>query len=120
MSGSNAFHVYWIRASCGNRHYIGATVSPQRRLRQHNGDLCGGAKRTRGRGPWTFVCIVSGFRTWREALQFEWAFNNHSRRCRSVEGRLSALDLLMRRDRWTSNAPPSSEVPLTVRMWPAD
>ena len=65
-------YVYWIRA--GQRHYIGATVNPSRRLRQHNGELTGGAARTHGCGVWTIEKLVTGFRTWKEALQFEWAF----------------------------------------------
>ena len=101
-----AYFVYWIVS--GRLSYIGATVAPHRRLRQHNGELAGGARRTRSRTDWRFKCIVSGFRTWQEALQFEWAFKYHSRRCRGVESRALALTALMERERWTANAPLAS------------
>jgi len=110
------FHVYWIQS--GSKNYIGATVSPARRLRQHNGEITGGARRTRNKGPWSFFCVVTGFRTWREALQFEWAFKFYTKRCRCIISRQTALQTLINRDRWTSNAPPSCEVPLTVEYEP--
>ena len=61
------YYVYWIRAA-KNLHYIGATTRPVKRLKQHNGEMKGGAMRTNNKGPWRFHCIISGFRTWKEAL----------------------------------------------------
>ena len=109
---SPMYFVYWIQS--GRRAYIGATVDPRKRLRQHNGELAGGACRTRDRGPWKFECVISGFRTWKEALQYEWAFKYYSRRCRSVRTRRNALDTLNTRDRWTSHSPLAAEVPLRI------
>ena len=113
------FYVYWISTPTGRRHYIGATVKPERRLRQHNGDIKGGARRTRGQ-VWRFKCIVTGFRTWREALQFEWAFKYHCRGCRSVLQRQRALENLMHKPQWTSKSPPSADVPLTICLYADD
>lgn len=107
-------HVYWIVS--GRRNYIGATVDPVHRLRQHNRDITGGARRTDG-GVWKMRCLVSGFRTWREALQFEWALKRACRRTRTDSQRVDALNGLLRREQWTSNAPPACDVPLTVRHY---
>ena len=110
------YFVYWIQSR--ERAYIGATVDPTRRLRQHNGEITGGASRTRGKGPWHYHCIVSGFRTWKEALQYEWAAKYYTRRCRSVATRMKAIQGIATRERWTSNSPLASEVPLHTEHQP--
>ena len=110
------YFVYWIQS--GPRAYIGATVDPRKRLRQHNGELVGGAARTRNRGPWHFHCVISGFRSWKEALQYEWAAKYYTRRARGIHARTEAMEILNRRHRWTSNSPLAADVPLTVEYTP--
>jgi predicted GIY-YIG superfamily endonuclease len=52
--------VYLI--STGKRTYVGSTTDPQRRLRQHNSEIRGGARATKPfPGQWKLVCWVSGF-----------------------------------------------------------
>jgi predicted GIY-YIG superfamily endonuclease len=48
-------------------------------LRQHNGQLSGGARATAG-GQWTRVCHITGFPHERAALQFEWAWKHFSKK----------------------------------------
>ncbi|GHD36538.1 GIY-YIG nuclease family protein [Parahalioglobus pacificus] len=46
----DCWHVYLLRCSDGTL-YTGIAKDLQRRLRQHNGELAGGPKYTRGRRP---------------------------------------------------------------------
>ena len=41
--------------------YIGFTLNPSRRLRQHNGEIAAGAKKTSRKRPWKMLCVVYGF-----------------------------------------------------------
>ncbi|KAL1922331.1 uncharacterized protein VTP21DRAFT_9870 [Calcarisporiella thermophila] len=59
--------------------YVGSTPHPIRRLRQHNGEIKGGAYKTRKKRPWQMVLIVHGFPTRLAALQFEWVWQNPHR-----------------------------------------
>ncbi|CCW70937.1 unnamed protein product [Phytomonas sp. Hart1] len=75
------FHCVYLLTSldrlCEGDCYIGYTLNPLRRLRQHNGELVNGAKRTRRRGrPWALVCCLSGFPDDHAALKFEWGWQH--------------------------------------------
>ena len=115
---ADAYCVYLLRSEGRpGRTYVGSTNHATRRLRQHNGELCGGAKSpTRGR-PWRHAAIVSGFRTHSEALSFEWMWKAMPpRRRHGLPARYDKLRDLLRRDRWTRRAPLAEEVALTVTL----
>ena len=79
------FHCYLLRSlnpKHPNKTYVGFTTDPYRRLRQHNGIIKGGARRTshrHGGQPWEFTVIVHGFPTQVKGLQFEWAWQHVDR-----------------------------------------
>jgi structure-specific endonuclease subunit SLX1 len=71
--------VYILSNECNtcNKTYVGWTVNPGRRIRQHNGQIKGGAKRTCQRvksccaGRWRFAAHIAGFKSRHDALGFE-------------------------------------------------
>lgn len=66
--------VYVLRArrpDGGVIHYTGATNDPDRRLRQHNGELVGGARFTRSYRPWERVALYGPFDGRGEAQRVE-------------------------------------------------
>ncbi len=53
-------------------NYIGFTINPNKRLKQHNKELKGGAKYTSKYNNWNYLFIIEGFKSKKEALQCEW------------------------------------------------
>ena len=76
-------YVYLLVSTSGNT-YVGATVDLNRRLRQHNKEIKGGAHATGikvAQGEtWIRAAHVSGFPDWQAALQFEWRWKQLSRK----------------------------------------
>ncbi len=78
------------------RTYVGMTVDPTRRIRQHNGELVGGAKATIACRPHEMYCIIKGFPTINEAMSYEWHIKHadgkrRSNKFKGIEGRLHGL-----------------------------
>ena len=96
--------------------YAGVSPDPVKRLRKHNGEIAGGAKYTLSKGPgWTHVCLVHGFPTKIQALQFEWAVKHVPPRDKGgLISRLQKLYTVLNKAYWTSKAPLASTMPLQL------
>jgi len=111
-----SFFVYLLLSTNGNT-YIGATVDLDRRLRQHNNEIKGGAHATGikvSKGEtWTRAIHVAGFPDWPAALQFEWRWKQLSRKLSikilPLERRIIALKQLLSLERPTTKALAYSE-----------
>lgn len=113
-----SFYVYLL-VSSKNATYVGATVDLERRLRQHNKEIKGGAHATGMKVEkgevWSRAAHVKGFPDWPAALQFEWRWKQLSRKLPTkmfpLERRMKALEQLLALDRPTSKALAYSEWP---------
>ncbi len=102
---SDTFFCYLLFTENLRQTYIGATVDPNRRLRQHNQELTGGARRTKG-FVWQRALYVGGFPDWTATLQFEWSWKRHGRGLVGLAGKLRALLNLLHSEKSTSTATP--------------
>ncbi|VVU95490.1 hypothetical protein CPAV1605_1241 [seawater metagenome] len=108
------WNVYLIKNK--NCTYVGATPDTKKRIRKHNGELPGGAKYTKSKGPgWEYVCIISGFTNKIDALRFEWAFKHQKpKKASGLKNRIKKLKELIKKEKWTESSPLSSTVPLKI------
>eukprot|EP00764_Aduncisulcus_paluster_P000819 gnl/Carplike_NY0171/1116_a1517_766.p1 GENE.gnl/Carplike_NY0171/1116_a1517_766~~gnl/Carplike_NY0171/1116_a1517_766.p1 ORF type:complete len:434 (+),score=81.51 gnl/Carplike_NY0171/1116_a1517_766:24-1325(+) len=97
-----------------NQCYIGFTINPRRRIRQHNGEIKQGARKTKRKRPWKMVCFVSGFSCRTAALQFEWQWQHPAKvadvqdyipqhsfgSVKSIRFHMFVLGLLLRKSQW--------------------
>ena len=106
-----SFFVYLLLSS-DNATYVGATVDIDRRLRQHNKEISGGAFATGAKvvkgETWIRVAHIEGFPDWQAALQFEWRWKQMSRKIKinmhPLQRRMTALKQLLQLERPTSKA----------------
>ena len=113
-------YVYLLLATpFRNATYVGATVDLDRRLRQHNKEIKGGATATSIRvikgDTWIRAAYVQGFPDWQAALQFEWRWKQLSRKLPTnmdpLLKRMKALKELLSLERSTTKAKAYSEWP---------
>lgn len=110
---SKTFYCYLLRSlnpRYKNYTYGGSTNDLKRRLRQHNGEITGGAKTTKGKGPWQYFMLLEGFSTYNEALSCEWRIKHPTNAKRrptkysGVEGRVISMNLVLNTTTWTSQS----------------
>jgi len=117
MSSDTDYCVYCLQSTVNiKRTYIGCTNNRTRRIRQHNGEITGGARMTRSNRPWRYAFYASGL-TKREALQLEWAMK-HKRAsgCSGLQGRLKTYSRLMKLERWCRKAPLLSKIRHRIKL----
>jgi len=121
---SNSHFVYLLASTTSRRTYVGYTVNLARRLRQHNGEIKGGAKYTRLGRPWKMICYVSGFPDNITALQYEWRVHHPPKHLRpirrkggyGVEGRVKCMRSILELDKFTKRCIPRRELDLDI-IW---
>ena len=109
----------YLLHSTKNATYVGATINLEKRLRQHNKEIKGGARATSIRvengEKWERACYIEGFPDWQAALQFEWRWKQLSRKLSPalfpLKRRMIALKELLALESSTSKAIPYREWP---------
>ena len=91
--------VYVLTNTSHNKTYIGITNKPERRIRQHNGELVGGAKYTtsnKGTGQWVFHGFIKNLDK-KTALSLEKKIKIRSRKVTGtpIEKRTKAIGSLI-------------------------
>lgn len=104
--------VYLLYNSTINRTYIGCTTDVVRRLRQHNGEIRGGARATSRAKGWQLVAHAEGFLTKSSACRWERIVKC---RAKGLEARRNALMLVV-----AGYCPPGKHYPVPEGlMWVA-
>lgn len=91
-----SYIVYILVNNSNNKTYVGITNNPARRIRQHNGELVGGAKYTtsnKGLGKWDFFGFIKNLDKI-TALKIEYRIKFLSRKKKGspIDRRLEAID----------------------------
>jgi predicted GIY-YIG superfamily endonuclease len=114
-----------------NHTYVGATIDPDRRIRQHNKEISGGARATGIRVEqgltWKRACYISGIPEWRSALQIEWRWKQLGRTQfkhikNPIERRLYSLKKLLSLEKPTEKSIPYQAYPFEPPyiIWDSD
>ncbi len=124
---NSTWFVYVLTSPQSTIPYIGKSNNLDRRLRQHNAELVGGARRTKmalhgGKGSWTRELHVSGFPDERAALQFEWRLQRERRKgptgktLSPLKKAVRALHVVLGLEKPTRSALPFSTYPQPLKV----
>lgn len=102
---------YVLTCGLGRRFYRGYTVNPERRLRQHRGEIVGGARTTKRMHNCRFALLIRGFATETLAKRFEKAMKIHRPRARTLKQAIDKALVLLSHDRFFA---PYFEKPLRI------
>lgn len=89
--------------------YNGFTNNPERRIRQHNSEITGGAKYTTKReGNWEYYMLMTGFETQSNAKSCEWRIKCPTKAIKrpikynGIIGRILGLISILKDEKWTN------------------
>ena len=119
---NNVWVCYLLKSTTCNRTYIGATNNFKKRIRQHNGEIKGGAKYTHSNRPWKPVCLVYGFKDNSHALCFEWRVkrkkvNNKFKTVYLKNNRIKNFFDVLQLERFTKKCELSSNYNFTIKFF---
>ncbi len=69
----------YVLVSSNKRTYVGSTTEPLRRVRQHNGEIRGGAKCTRSHRPWSLGRVYGPYESRSAAFRAEISLKRNKR-----------------------------------------
>ncbi len=107
------WYIYLLYNTKIKRTYIGATKNVAKRLRQHRGEIVGGAKATsKERASWMLIGYVSGFEDKKAAYRWEKIIKS---RCRGLDERIEGFINLTKGECPKFKNRPNYEVPKGLR-----
>lgn len=110
----------WTHEHC-KYSYVGVTNNLRRRLKQHRGQLKGGAVYTKRSRDWRIIAVVGGLLKRKTALQLEWSLKHCRGRAgghTSLQRRIAALwHVLSKAERWTHKGPHTHDLLHTLWVW---